>query len=180
VGIRIHETWQQVIVEALRPKPVPEMQQRRQKMASLHKSIDIDVPVKVAYNQWTQFEEFPNFMENIEEVRQLDDKHLHWRAVLGGKEKEWDTEITEQVPDQRIAWRTTKGAQNHGVVNFESLGMDRTRLTVDVDYQPETMVEKVGDMLGMVSSNIEEDLENFKEFIESRGQETGAWRGEIH
>lgn len=149
-------------------------------MANLHKSIDIDVPVDVPYNQWTQFEEFPNLMENIEEVRQLDDRRLHWRAALGGKEKEWDTEITEQVPDKRIAWRTVAGAQNHGVVNFESLAADRTRVTVDVEYQPETVMEKVGDMLGMVSSNIEDDLENFKEFIESRGKETGSWRGEVH
>lgn len=149
-------------------------------MANLHKSIDIDVPVRVAYNQWTQFEEFPNFMESIDEVRQLDDKHLHWRAALSGMEKEWDTEITEQVPDRRIAWRTTAGAQNQGVVQFEALAPDRTRVTVDVEYQPEGVMEKVGDMLGMVSSNIEDDLENFKEFIESRGRETGAWRGEIH
>lgn len=149
-------------------------------MATLHQSIEIDVPVRVAYNQWRQFEEFPNFMENIEEVRQLDDKHLHWRAALGGKDKEWDTEITEQVPDRRIAWRTVQGSQNHGVVNFEPLADDRTRVTVDVEYQPEGVMEKVGDMLGMVSSNIEDDLENFKEFIESQGGETGAWRGEIH
>jgi uncharacterized membrane protein len=149
-------------------------------MASLHKSIEIDVPVRVAYGQWTQFEEFPSFMENIEEVRQLDDKHLHWRAAISGKEKEWDTEITEQVPDQRIAWRSIGGAKNHGVVMFEPVGADRTRMTVDVEYQPETTMEKVGDMLGMVSSNVEEDLENFKDFIESRGRETGAWRGEIH
>lgn len=148
-------------------------------MASLHKSIDIDVPVQVAYNQWTQFEDFPNFMENIDEVRQLDDQHLHWKATLGGKEKEWDTEITEQVPDQRIAWRTHGGAHNQGAVNFEALAADRTRITVDVEYQPETVLEKVGDRLGMVSSNIQDDLENFKEFIESRGRETGAWRGEI-
>jgi uncharacterized membrane protein len=149
-------------------------------MANLHKSIDIDVPVRVAYNQWTQFEEFPSFMESIDEVRQLDDKHLRWRAALSGVEKEWDTEITEQVPDRRIAWRTTAGAQNQGVVQFEALAPDRTRVTVDVEYQPEGVMEKVGDMLGMVSSNIEDDLENFKEFIESRGRETGAWRGEIH
>jgi uncharacterized membrane protein len=149
-------------------------------MATMHKSIEVQVPVQTAYNQWTQFEDWPSFMENIEEVRQLDDKHLHWRASLSGKEKEWDTEITEQVPDNRIAWRTTSGPENHGVVSFEPMGGDRTRITVDVEYQPQSMMEKVGDMLGMVSSNVEEDLENFKEFIESRGRETGAWRGEIH
>ncbi|MGX2041448.1 SRPBCC family protein [Methylocaldum sp. MU1018] len=149
-------------------------------MASLHKSIEVNVPVKVAYNQWTQFEEFPNFMENIVEVHQIDDSHVHWHAEIGGTHKEWDTEIVEQVPDQRIAWRTTAGPENHGSVNFEPVSGDRTRVSVDVEYQPETVMEKVGSMLGMVSSNLEEDLENFRDFIESRGHETGAWRGEIH
>jgi len=149
-------------------------------MASLHQSIEIDVPVQTAYNQWTQFEDFPSFMENIEEVQQLDDQHLHWRASIGGAEREWETEITEQIPDQRIAWRTVSGAENRGVVKFEPLGADRTLLTVDVEYQPGTVTEKIGDMLGMVSANIEEDLENFKEFIENQGGETGAWRSEIH
>jgi len=149
-------------------------------MASLHKSIEVNVPVKVAYNQWTQFEEFPNFMENIVEVRQIDDSHVHWHAEIGGKHKEWDTEIVEQVPDQRIAWRTTAGPENHGIVSFEPVGADRTRVSVDIEYQPETTLEKVGDMLGMVSSNVEDDLENFRDFLESRGHETGAWRGEIH
>jgi len=149
-------------------------------MASLHKSIEVNVPVKVAYNQWTQFEEFPNFMDNIVEVRQIDDSHVHWHAEIGGKHKEWDTEIVEQIPDQRIAWRTTAGPENHGIVNFEPMGADRTRVSVDIEYQPETALEKVGDMLGMVSSNVEEDLENFRDFLESRGHETGAWRGEIH
>jgi uncharacterized membrane protein len=149
-------------------------------MANLHQSIEVNVPVQVAYNQWTQFEDFPNFMENIKEVRQLDDSHLHWRAEISGREKEWDTEITDQVPDQRIAWRTVAGPDNHGMVTFEPVSNDRTRITVDVEYQPESVMEKMGDMLGMVSSNVEDDLENFKDFIESRGQATGAWRGEIH
>ncbi|HYE33882.1 SRPBCC family protein [Methylocaldum sp.] len=149
-------------------------------MASLHKSIEVNVPVKIAYNQWTQFEDFPNFMENIVDVHQIDDSHLHWHAEIGGKHKEWDTEIVEQVPDHRIAWRTTVGPENHGVVTFEPVSGDRTRVSVDIEYQPETTMEKVGDMLGMVSSNVEEDLENFRDFLESRGHETGAWRGEIH
>jgi uncharacterized membrane protein len=149
-------------------------------MASLHKSIEVNVPVKVAYNQWTQFEEFPNFMENIVEVRQIDDSHVHWHAEIAGRHKEWDTEIVEQIPDQRIAWRTTAGPENHGIVSFEPVGADRTRVSVDIEYQPETAMEKVGDMLGMVSSNVEDDLENFRDFLESRGHETGAWRGEIH
>ncbi|MVF22486.1 SRPBCC family protein [Methylocaldum sp. BRCS4] len=149
-------------------------------MASVHKSIEVNVPVRVAYNQWTQFEDFPSFMENIVEVRQIDDSHVHWHAEIGGKHKEWDTEIVEQVPDQRISWRTTAGPENHGIVSFEPVGGDRTRVSVDIEYQPETTMEKVGDMLGMVSSNVEEDLENFRDFLESRGHETGAWRGEIH
>ncbi|BBA36724.1 cyclase/dehydrase [Methylocaldum marinum] len=149
-------------------------------MASMHKSIEVNVPVKVAYNQWTQFEDFPSFMENIVEVSQVDDSHVHWHAEIAGKHKEWDTEIVEQVPDQRIAWRTMAGPENHGIVSFEPVGGDRTRVSVDIEYQPETTMEKVGEMLGMVSSNVEEDLENFRDFIESRGHETGAWRGEIH
>jgi uncharacterized membrane protein len=148
-------------------------------MASVHKSIEVNVPVKVAYNQWTQFEDFPSFMENIVEVRQIDDSHVHWHAEIAGKHKEWDTEIVEQVPDQRIAWHTTAGPENHGIVSFEPVGGDRTRVSVDIEYQPETTMEKVGEMLGMVSSNVEEDLENFRDFIESRGHETGAWRGDI-
>ncbi len=149
-------------------------------MARLHKSIEVNVPVKIAYNQWTQFEDFPNFMENVVEVRQIDDSHVHWHAEIAGKHKEWDTEIVEQIPDQRIAWRTMAGPENQGVVTFEPVGGDRTRVSVDVEYQPETAMEKVGSMLGMVSSNVEEDLENFRDFIESRGHETAAWRGEIH
>jgi uncharacterized membrane protein len=149
-------------------------------MANLHKSIEVNVPVQSAYNQWTQFEDWPSFMDAIEEVEQIDDTHLHWRAELGGIEREWDTEITEQIPDQRIAWRSISGPENHGAVNFQPLGADRTRIDVDVEYQPETLVEKTGDMLGMVSMNLEDDLENFKDFLESRGKETGAWRGEIH
>jgi uncharacterized membrane protein len=149
-------------------------------MASLHKSIEVNVPVKVAYNQWTQFEEFPNFMENIVEVRQIDDSHVHWHAEIAGRHKEWDTEIVEQIPDQRIAWRSMAGPENQGVVTFEPVGGDRTRVSIDIEYQPETAMEKVGSMLGMVSSNVDEDLENFRDFIESRGHETGAWRGEIH
>ncbi|CAI8924605.1 SRPBCC family protein [Methylocaldum szegediense] len=149
-------------------------------MATLHKSIEVNVPVKVAYNQWTQFEDFPNFMENLVEVRQIDDSHVHWHAEIAGKHKEWDTEIVEQIPDQRIAWRSMAGSENQGVVTFEPIATDRTRVSVDIEYQPETAMEKVGAMLGMVSSNVEKDLQNFRDFIESRGHETGAWRGELH
>ncbi len=148
-------------------------------MSSIQKSIDVDVPVRTAYNQWTQFEEFPRFMEGVQEVRQLDDTHLHWRADIGGKEKEWDAVITDQVPDQRVAWRSTSGAENAGVVTFQSLGPDRTRVTLQVDYDPDGFVENVGDAMGFVSRRVEGDLDRFKQFIESRGTATGAWRGTV-
>jgi uncharacterized membrane protein len=148
-------------------------------METVEKSIEVHVPVNTAYNQWTQFEDFPRFMEGIKEVRQLDDTHLHWRASVGGKDKEWDSEITEQVPDQRIAWRSTGGATNSGVVTFDRIDQDTTRILVEMDYDPEGVVENVGDAVGAVSRRVEGDLERFKEFIESRGQETGAWRGDV-
>jgi uncharacterized membrane protein len=148
-------------------------------METVEKSIEVHVPVNTAYNQWTQFEDFPKFMEGIKEVRQLDDTHLHWRASVAGKDKEWDSEITEQVPDQRIAWRSTGGATNSGVVTFDRIDQDTTRILVEMDYDPEGVVENVGDAVGAVSRRVEGDLERFKEFIESRGQETGAWRGDV-
>jgi hypothetical protein len=149
-------------------------------MATMEKSIEVNVPVRTAYNQWTQFEEFPRFMEGVREVQQLDDRRLHWHAVIGGKEKHWDAEIVEQEPDRRLIWRSTSGAENAGAVGFESLGGDRTRVTLRLDYDPEGAVENVGDALGLVSARVEGDLRRFKQFIESRGAETGAWRGEIH
>ena len=148
-------------------------------MATIEKSIDLDVPVRNVYNQWTQFEEFPRFMEGVKEVKQLDDKRLHWRAEIAGKEKEWNADIVEQVPDQRIAWRTMTGAKNAGVVTFHRLSDNKTRIMLQLEYEPEGMVENVGDAIGIVSQRVEGDLKRFKEFIESRGQETGAWRGTI-
>jgi carbon monoxide dehydrogenase subunit G len=148
-------------------------------MARVEKSVEVNCPVRTVYNQWTQFEDFPRFMEGVEEVRQLDETHLHWRAKIGGKEKEWDAEIVEQVPDRRIAWRSTGGAPNAGTVEFEPEGSDRTRVKLAMDYEPEGAVEKVGDAVGVPSRRIEEDLERFKQFIESRGSETGQWRGEV-
>jgi uncharacterized membrane protein len=148
-------------------------------MATIEKSIDVDVPVRTAYNQWTQFEEFPRFMEGVREVRQLDDRRLHWRAQVAGKDKEWDAEITEQTPDQRIAWRSRSGAWNAGVVTFHRLGDGKTRVMLQLEYDPDGVVENVGDALGFVSGRVTGDLERFKTFIESRGRETGAWRGEI-
>ena len=148
-------------------------------MASIEKSIEVRVPVHTAYNQWTQFEEFPRFMEGVEEVRQLDDTHLHWRANVGGKEEEWDAVITEQIPDERIAWTNTSGARNAGVVTFHKIDLQTTKLMLQLDYEPEGAIENIGSALGVVGRRVENDLERFKEFIESRGAETGAWRGEV-
>jgi uncharacterized membrane protein len=148
-------------------------------MANIEKSIDIDVPVRTAYDQWTQFEEFPRFMEGVKSVRQMDDNHLRWCAELGGKEVEWTAEITEQKPDERIAWRSLGGARNAGVVNFHRLSNERSRVALQLDYEPEGATETVGDWIGVTSRRVEGDLERFKEFIEARGQETGAWRGTI-
>ena len=148
-------------------------------MATIEESIDISVPVRTAYNQWTQFEEFPKFMEGIERVDQLDDQRLHWVAKIGGKTKEWDAKVTEQTPDQRVAWTATEGADNAGVVTFHRIDDNRTRVTVQMDIDPEGVVENVGDAVGIPERRVKGDLERFKEFIESRGQETGAWRGEI-
>ena len=148
-------------------------------MASTEKHIEVNVPVRTAYDQWTQFEEFPRFMEGVKEVRQLDDQRLHWRAEIAGKEEEWDAKITEQTPDQRIAWTNTTGAKNAGVVTFHYLEPSKTRVMLQLDYEPEGLVENVGSALGFLDRRVQGDLERFKEFIESRGMETGAWRGEI-
>jgi uncharacterized membrane protein len=148
-------------------------------MATVEKSIEVEVPQRTAYNQWTQFEEFPRFMEGVEEVRQLDDTHLHWRAEIGGKTEEWGAVITEQTPDQRIAWRSTSGAENGGVVTFHHLGDNRTRVMLQMEYDPHSFTEKMGDMLGFVTRRVEGDLKRFKEYVESRGHATGAWRGEV-
>jgi uncharacterized membrane protein len=148
-------------------------------MANIEKTIDVDVPVSTAYNQWTQFEDFPRFMEGVQEVRQLDDTRLHWVADVGGKKQEWDARITEQQPDQRIAWTSTGGDANAGVVTFHQLSPDRTRVSLQLDYEPQGVVEKVGDMTGFMSRRVSGDLDRFKQFIVSRGQETGAWRGQV-
>jgi uncharacterized membrane protein len=148
-------------------------------MASVVESIDVKVPVSTAYNQWTQFEEFPRFMEGVKSVRQTDDTHLRWVAEIGGVEKEWDAEIAEQHPDERVAWRATSGAQNAGVVTFHRIDDETTRVTLQMDVDPEGLVENVGTALGFLERRVKADLERFKEYIESRGTETGAWRGEV-
>ena len=147
--------------------------------STIEKSIEVNVPVHTAYNQWTQFEEFPRFMEGVEQVTQLDDKRLHWCANIGGVQKEWDAKITEQIPDERVAWHNTTGPYNAGAVTFHRVGDNKTRIMLQMDYNPEGFVENVGDALGAVSSRVSGDLTRFKEFIESRGTETGAWRGEV-
>jgi uncharacterized membrane protein len=148
-------------------------------MSTIEKSIEVDVPVRTAYNQWTQFEDFPKFMEGVQEVKQLDDTHLHWKAQIAGKEKQWNAVITEQRPDERIAWKSTDGARNAGVVTFHRLSDQKSKVMLQMDYEPEGAVESVGDAVGAVSMRIAADLERFKSFIESRGRETGAWRGDV-
>ncbi|HKR80765.1 MAG TPA: SRPBCC family protein [Nitrospira sp.] len=148
-------------------------------MSVIEQSIEINVPVKTAYNQWTQFEEFPRFMEGVKEVKQIDDTHLHWKADVGGKEKEWKAEITEQIPDERIAWRSREGAKNAGVVTFHRLSDSKSKVMLQLEYDPEGVVEKVGDAAGVVSQRVLGDLERFKQYIESRRRETGEWRGTV-
>jgi len=148
-------------------------------MSTIEKSIEVNVPVRTAYNQWTQFKEFPRFMEGVKEVNQLDDTRLHWKAAIAGQEKEWDAEITEQTPDQRIAWTSRGGAINGGVVTFHRLSDARSKVMLQLEYDPQGVVENVGAALGVVSMRVQGDLERFKEFIEKRGRETGAWRGQV-
>ena len=149
-------------------------------MNTVEKSIVVDVPVSTAYNQWTQFEEFPEFMEGVEEVTQEGDTHLHWRANIAGKDVEWDADIVEQTPDRQVSWRSTTGAYNAGTVTFQPEGDNRTNVTLRLEYEPMGFFETVGSAIGLVNSRVEGDLERFKEFIEGRGSETGAWRGEVH
>ena len=148
-------------------------------MANVVEHIDVKVPVGTAYNQWTQFEDFPKFMEGVKSVTQTDDTHLRWVAEVAGKDKEWDAEITEQHADERVAWNSTSGADNAGVVTFHRIDDETTRVTLQMDVDPEGLVENVGTALGFLERRVKGDLERFKEFIESRGTETGAWRGEV-
>ncbi|MDH6461537.1 ribosome-associated toxin RatA of RatAB toxin-antitoxin module [Micromonospora sp. A200] len=145
----------------------------------VEKSIEVDVPVSTAYNQWTQFEEFPRFMGGVQEVRQLDDQRMHWVAQIAGVKREWDSRVLEQVPDQKVAWAATEGATNAGAVYFQPVGAGRTMVRLHLEYEPEGLVEKTGDKLNIVEKQAESDLEKFKSFIESRGAETGAWRGSV-
>jgi len=148
-------------------------------MSTIEQSIEVGVPIRTAYNQWTQFEEFPRFMEGVESVRQIDDVNLHWVAEVAGQRREWDAKITEQRPDERVAWTSTSGQRHAGVVTFHRLADDRTKVMVQMDHDPEGLVDKAGDALGFATRRVKGDLERFKEMIESRGRETGAWRGEV-
>jgi len=148
-------------------------------MSEITQAVDVRVPVRTAYDQWTQFETFPKFMEGVKAVKQLDDTTLHWVAEIGGQEKQWDAKITEQRPDECIAWTSTSGSHNAGVVTFHRLDEGKSRVTLQLDVEPEGPIETVGDALGLVKHRVKGDMERFKEFIEQRGAETGAWRGEV-
>jgi uncharacterized membrane protein len=148
-------------------------------METIEKSIEVECPLRTVYNQWTQFEEFPRFMKGVKKVTQLDDQRLHWEAEVAGKNKEWDARITDQVPDQLIAWQSDGGEYNAGAVHFSAVSPNRTRINFQLMYDPEGIVENTGDVLEVVSNRVEKNLEGFKEFIENRSQETGSWRGTI-
>ena len=148
-------------------------------MSTIEESIHVNVPVRTAYNQWTQFESFPEFMQGVEEVRQLDEQRLYWVAEVGGRKREWEAKITEQNPDERIAWTSTGGTLHAGVLTFHRISDDESRVMLQMEYEPQDWIEKAGDAVGLVRRRVKGDLERFKKFIESRGSETGAWRGEI-
>ncbi|MGF1645726.1 MAG: SRPBCC family protein [Kineosporiaceae bacterium] len=148
-------------------------------MSVIEKSIEVDVPLQVAYDQWTQFEDFPQFMSGIEEIRQLSDGRTHWRLSIGGVTREFDADVLVQQPDQGVSWRSVDGPTHAGSVRFEPLDQSRTRVRLSMDYQTEGFVEKVGDAMGIIERQATKDLANFKQFIESRGAATGSWRGEI-
>ena len=149
-------------------------------MSNVTKSVDVDVPIRTAYDQWTQFEDFPRFMDNVERVQQLDAKRLRWVAEIAGQKKEWTAEISDQTPNKRIAWRSTSGDQNDGAVLFDTVDANKTKVTLRIDADPQGAVETVGANLGILEAAVKSDLEHFKQYIESRGTPTGAWQGEIH
>ena len=148
-------------------------------MASVQESIDVAVPVSTAYNQWTQFESFPEFMGGVESVVQQDDTHLHWTTKVAGQTREFNTAITEQHPDERIAWKSTDGVDHAGVVTFHRLSDTESRVSVDFQWDPDTAAEKVGAFFGADTAQVKADLKRFKEFVEKHGA-TGAWRGEVN
>ena len=148
-------------------------------MPTIEQSIDVEVPVSTAYNQWTQFESFPEFMGGVERIHQLTDTLTHWTTSVGGVEREFDAEITEQHPDERVAWRSVDGTTHAGVVTFHRLSEATTRVMVQIDWETESLAEKAGAAVGVDDMQVKRDLSRFKEFIEARGAETGAWRGDV-
>ena len=148
-------------------------------MSTVTKSVDVAVPVHTAYNQWTQFEDFPRFMDGVEQIRQLNDTMTHWVVKVGGIRREFDARITEQQPDQKVAWTSVDGPKHAGVVTFHPLDNTHTRVTAQMDLDPEGFAENVADKTGLLDHRVKEDLERFRKFIEERGSETGAWRGEV-
>ena len=164
----------------LRKKMAPSSaRQGTGELSFAQESLEVDVPISTAYNQWTQFEEFPRFMQDVEEVRQIDDTHLRWRASIAGKPVEWVAEITTQIPDRRISWRSTSGPTHSGAVTFDRVADDRTRVTLRMSYRVPGVAEKIGDALGAVRMELSANLHRFADFIESRQRETGAWRGTV-
>jgi uncharacterized membrane protein len=149
-------------------------------MSTVKETVEVDVPVHTAYNQWTQFESFPDFMEGVEQVRQLDDRHNHWTTKIGGVRREFDTEIVDQLADERITWRTTSGdTAQKGSVRFQRLDDMHTKVELVMDVEPSGPAEKTADMLGVLDRRIKGDMKRFKQYIEQRGGESGAWRGRI-
>jgi len=148
-------------------------------VTSIEQSIEVDVPVRTAYDQWTQFTTFPEFMKGVERIDQIDDTHTHWVTKIDGVTREFDATITEQHPDERVAWKSDNGPTQAGVVTFHKLGPNTTKVMLQLDYAPDGLVEQVGDKLGIVKRQATGDLERFKEFIESRKVQTGAWRGDV-
>ncbi|MER7817586.1 SRPBCC family protein [Streptomyces sp. NPDC087659] len=148
-------------------------------MSQVEESIEVDVPVRTAYNQWTQFETFPEFMDGVERIDQLSDTLTHWTTSVDGVQRQFDAKITEQIPDERVAWTTVEGERQAGVVTFHRLADARTKIMLQMEFDPQGVAETVGDRLGFVRRQVTGDLERFKRFIESRGTETGAWRGEV-
>lgn len=149
-------------------------------MSQIIETIDVDVPVTTSYNQWTQFESFPNFLSFVESINQIDETHNHWKVKIGSVEREFDAEITEQHPDERVAWTSIGGeVKQAGVVTFHKLSDSTSRVSVQLDWEPEGFVEKVGAAIGIDNASVKSDLRNFKKFIESEGTEQGAWRGDI-
>ncbi|WP_213934895.1 SRPBCC family protein [Rhodococcus sp. B50] len=148
-------------------------------MSTITEAVDVDVPIRIAYNQWTQFESFPHFMEGVREIRQIDDTHVHWVIDIAGQVREFDATITEQHPDERVAWTSDSGPNHAGVITFHRLDENKTRVTAQMDVDPEGFVENVADKFGVLGKRIKSDMQKFKEFIERRGHETGGWRGDV-